>query len=163
MKVRKVKALLSLFGIIGLTLLINSYREKNEKEIAFPGNLYGIPTYPDSRLSFPMSSMNGDPYIAVFLSRDPYEKVLRFYKDELKMEYKVLKYGHKKRKHMTMTIYQFEIEKGDLENYISKGIEIIPLNSRSQEVYRARTKIKIILPRKEVLEFNRKKEEKIHH
>ena len=71
MKARKVKALLSLFGIIGLTLIINSYMERNETEIAFPGNLYGIPTYRDSRLSSPMSSMNGDPYIAVFLSGDP--------------------------------------------------------------------------------------------
>lgn len=163
MKARKVKGLLSLFGIIGLTLIINSYMEKNEKEIAFPGNLYGIPTYQDSRLSFPMSSPNGDPYVAVFLSRDPYEKVLQFYKDNLKMDFKVLKYGDKKRKHMTLTIYQFEIEKGELENYISKGVEIIPLNSRSQEVFKARTKIKIILPRREVSEFNRKKEEKNNH
>jgi len=163
MKTRKVKGFLSLFGIIGLTLIINSYRERNEKEIAFPGDLYGIPTYRDSRLSFPMSSLDGDPYIAVFLSGDPYEKVLRFYKDHLKMDYKVLKYGHKKRKPITLTVYQFEIEKGDLENYIGKGVEIIPLNSRSQEVYKARTKIKIILPRKEVLEFNKKKEEQNQH
>lgn len=155
--------MLSLFGIIGLTLIINSYMERNEKEIAFPVNLYGIPTYKDSRLSFPMSSMNGDPYIAVFLSGDPYEKVLQFYKDKLKIDFKVLKYGHKKRNHMVLTIYQFEIEKGELKNYISKGVEIIPLNSRSQRVYKARTKIKIILPRREVLEFNKKKEEKINH
>ena len=79
------------------------------------------------------------------------------------MDYKVLKYGHKKRKPITLTVYQFEIEKGDLENYIGKGVEIIPLNSRSQEVYKARTKIKIILPRKEVLEFNKKKEEQNQH
>lgn len=163
MKARRIKGLLSLFGIIGLTLIINSYMERNEREIAFPGNLYGIPTYQDSRLSFPMSSLDGDPYIAVFLSGDPYEKVLQFYKDNLKMAYKVLKYGHKKRKHMTLTIYQFEIEKGELENYISKGVEIISLNSRSQRVYKARTKIKIILPRREVLEFTRKKEEKNDH
>lgn len=163
MKTRKIKALLSLFGIIGFTLIINSYMGKNEQEIAFPENLYGIPTYQDSRLSFPMSSMDGDPYIAVFLSGAPYEKVLQFYKDKLKMDVKVLKYGHKKRKHMTLTIYQFEIEKGELENYISKGVEVIPLNSRSQKVYKARTKIKIILPRKEVLELNKKKGEKINH
>jgi hypothetical protein len=163
MKARKIKGLLSLFGIVGLTLIINSYMERNEREIAFPEKLYGIPTYQDSRLSFPMSSLDGDPYIAVFLSGDPYEKVLQFYKDNLKMDYKVLKYGHKKRKHMTMTIYQFEIEKGELENYISKGVEIISLNSRSQLVYKARTKIKIILPRREVLELNRKKEEKNNH
>jgi hypothetical protein len=163
MKAREIKALVSLFGIIGLTLIINSYMEKNEKEIAFPENLYGIPTYRESRLSFPMSSMDGDPYIAVFLSGDPYEKVLQFYKDKLKMDVKVLKYGHKKREHMTLTIYQFEIEKGELENYISKGVEIIPLNSRSRKVYKARTKIKIILPGKEVLELNKKKEEKINH
>lgn len=163
MNARKVKALLSLFGIIGLTLIINSYMERNEKEIAFPENLYGIPTYKDSRLSFPMSSMNGDPYIAVFLSGDPYEKVLQFYKDTLKMDFKVLKYGHKKRKHMVLTVYQFEIEKGELKNYISKGVEIIPLNSRSQRVYKARTKIKIVLPRREVVELNKKKEEKINH
>jgi hypothetical protein len=79
------------------------------------------------------------------------------------MDFKVLNYGHKKRKHMTLTIYQFEIEKGELENYISKGVEIISLNSRSQRVYKARTKIKIILPRREVLEFNKKEEEKIDH
>ena len=79
------------------------------------------------------------------------------------MDVKVLKYGHKKRKHMTLTIYQFEIEKGELENHISKGVEIIPFNSRSQKVYKARTKIKIILPRREVLELNKKKEEKINH
>ena len=77
-----------------------------------------------------MSSLNGDPYIAVFLSGDPYEKILQFYKDKLKIDYKVLKYGHKKRNIMTLTLYQFELEKGILENYISKGVEIIPLNSR---------------------------------
>lgn len=79
------------------------------------------------------------------------------------MDFKVLKYGNKKRNHTTLTIYQFEIEKGELENYISKGVEIIPLNSRSREVYKARTKIKIILPRREVLELNKKKGEKNDH
>lgn len=162
MKARKVKALFSLFGIIGLTLIINSYMERNEKEIAFPENLYGIPTYQNSRLSVPMSSLNGDPYTAVFLSGDPYEKILQFYKEKLKKDFKVLKYGHKKRKHMTMTIYQFELEKGILENYITKGVEIISLNSRSQRIYKAKTKIKIILPRREVKELNKKREEKIN-
>lgn len=156
MNSRRLKGLLSLVGIIGLTIFINSYMDRNEKEIAFPENLHGIPTYQNSRLSFPMSSLDGDPYIAVFLSEDSFEKVLQFYKDNLKMEFKVLKYGHKKRKHMTLNIYQFEIEKGVLKDYISKGVEIIPLNSRSRKVYKARTKIKIILPRKEVMDYNKK-------
>jgi hypothetical protein len=137
--------------------------KRNEKEIAFPENLYGIPTYQNSRLSIPMSSLNGDPYIAVFLSEDPFEKIVQYYKNKLKMDFKELKYGHKARNHMTMTVYQFEIEKGSLENYINKGVEIIPLKSRSRRVYKAQTKIKIILPRREVVELKRKKEEKNDH
>ncbi|UCH94895.1 MAG: hypothetical protein JSV88_32215 [Candidatus Aminicenantes bacterium] len=158
MKTRKptTKALLSLVGIIALTLIINSYMKENEKEIDFPGILYGIPTYQNSRLSLPMSSLEGDPYIAVFLSRHPYEKVLQFYKEKLQMDYKVLKYGL--RKHITKRVYQFEMEKGVLKDYINKGVEIIPLNSRSQRVYKARTKIKIIIPRKEVAAISEKKE-----
>jgi hypothetical protein len=161
-KSRKRKALLSLFGIIGLTLIINSYMETNEREILFPENLYGVPTYPKARVNYSMSSLNGSPYICVFLSGDPYENVLQFYKDKLKMNYKVLHFGRKTRPHMTMTVYQFEMEKGVLEKSINKGIEIIPLNHWSQRVYKAKTKIKIILPRQKVVELNREKEKADH-
>jgi hypothetical protein len=162
MKPRKLKALLSLFGIIGLTIFINSYMEKNEKEIDFPDTLYGIPTYPDARVSYPMSSLNGDPYTAVFLSEDPYEKILQFYKDKLKIDYKQLNFGRKTRSHMVLTVYQFQLEAGVLEKSIDKGVEIIPLNHRSQRVYKAKTKIKIMIPRQEVVELTREKERANH-
>jgi len=159
MKTRKIKGLLSLVGIIGLTLIINSYMAQNQKEIPFPDVLYGIPTYEESRLSYPMSSLNGDPYIAVFLSNDSYKKILQFYKDKLKIEYKTLEFGLKKRNKMLLTVYQFELERGILPRSINKGVEIIPLNSRSQRVYKAKTKIKIILPKNEILELNKKNED----
>ncbi|MCP5051690.1 MAG: hypothetical protein GY940_31275 [bacterium] len=154
MKKRHVRAFLSLAGIIFLTFIIHSYKKENEQEIPFPKSLYGIPTYENSRLSSRMSSPTGNPYIAVFLSQDSHDRIVQFYKDQLKMDYKVLEYGQ--RSVVTMRVYQFEIEKGVLKNYINKGVEVIPLNSRSQMVHNARTKIKIVLPRKEVLEFNQK-------
>ncbi len=114
----------------------------------FPKILYGIPTYENSKIDFSMSSLNSDPYIAVFLTGDNYEKVLHFYKTRLKVPVKVLQYGKGSLK--TKTIYQFQILEGVLKDYPAKGVEIHPLNSRSQRVYKARTKIKIILPRQEV-------------
>jgi hypothetical protein len=125
--------------------------KESEKEISFPEFMCGIPTYRDARISSSMSSLNGDPFIAVFLTRDSYEQVLHFYREKLNMDYKVLTYGRGKK--VTKTIYQFEIKKGVLKDYIGKGVEITPLNTRSQRVYKAKTKIRIIIPRKEV-EFN---------
>ena len=112
-----------MFGIIGLTLIINSYMEKNAREIVFPGYPYGIPTDPKARVSYPLSSLNGAPDIAVFLSAAPYKNVLQFYKDKLKMDYKMLNFGPTSRSHFTITVYQFEMEKGVLETSINmKGL-----------------------------------------
>lgn len=152
---RKSRALLSLFGIIILTFIINSHMKENEKEIPFPKSMCGIPTYQDARISSSMSSLNSDPFIAVFLTRHSYEQVLHFYQDRLNMDYKVLKYGRGKK--VTKTIYQFEIKKGVLKDYISKGVEITPLNTRSQRIYKAKTKIRIIIPRKELEAASSKK------
>ena len=155
-KPRQIKGLLSLIGLLGLALIINSYIERNDREVQFPEILYGIPTYPNSHFSSIMSSLNGDPYTAVFLSPDPYETILQFYKEKLKMDYKIQEFGLKRRNRMPLTVYQFELEKGILEHSINKGVEIISFNSRNQRMYNALTKIKIILPRKEVVELNKK-------
>ncbi len=151
---RKRRAFLSLMGIIFLTFIIHSYKKENEEKISFPETLYGIPTYQNSRLSKSMSSLNGNPYIAVFLSPDPHEKIVRFYKEKLKMDPKLLEYGT--RGIVTMRVYQFEIEQGALKDSINKGVEVLTLNSRSRRIHNARAKIKIILPRKEVLKHNAK-------
>jgi hypothetical protein len=132
--------------------------KENEKEPAFPALLYGLPTYENSRLVSYMSSLDGDPYIAVFLSTDPYQKILDYYKSKLKVNVKELKYGRGKR--IMKTIYQLEVEKGVLPDYIGKGVEISALNGRSQRVYKAKTKIRLIVPRKEVLEAKAKKDKR---
>lgn len=155
---RKRKAFISIFGIVFLSLIIHSYMGEKDEEKAFPKMLYGIPTYDNSRINYEMSSLNSDPYIAVFMTGDSFEKVLQFYKDRLNKPVKVLEYG--RGSHKTKTIYQFQLLPGVLPNYPAKGVEIHPLNSRSQRVYRAKTKIKIILPRKEVHDSKTKRGEK---
>lgn len=145
---RKHKGLLALAGVILFTLAVHSYIRQNQKEIEFPEILYGIPTYQNSRLSYPMSSLTADPYTAVFLTNDPYEKVLAFYKEKLGMEYEEIKYGRGRT--VVMTLYQFKMEDGILTNQISKGVEIIPFNHFNRRVYKAHTKIKIMIPQKEI-------------
>lgn len=152
---RKRKAFISIFGIIFLSLIIHSYMGEKDEENAFPKMLYGIPTYDNSRINYSMSSLNSDPYIAVFLTGDDYKEVLRFYKDRLNTPVKVLEYG--RGSHKTKIIYQFQLLPGVLPDYPSKGVEIYPLNSRSQRVFKAKTKIKIILPRQEVREAQQKR------
>lgn len=149
---RQFKAILSLAGVIIFTLAIHSYIQKNQVGIDYPDDLYGIPTYPGSRLSYPMSALNTNPYTAVFLTNDSYQLVLDFYKNKLEVPHKELKYG--KGSVVVMTVYQFEMKKGILTNQIDKGVEIIPLNSFNQRVYKAKTKIKIFLPLQEVKEIN---------
>jgi hypothetical protein len=151
---RKWRALLSIFGIVFLTFVIYSYKSGNQKEGEFPGMLFGIPTYQNSRLSESMSSLNGNPYIAVFLSEDSHEQVVEFYKTQLKMDYKLLEYGA--RNIVTMRIYQFRLEDGVIPDSINKGVEIIPFNARNRRVYNAACKIKIIIPKKDVLEAAQK-------
>ncbi|MCP5104047.1 MAG: hypothetical protein GY950_11745 [bacterium] len=155
---QKQKAILSILGLILFTWVIHSYIRENQRDIDYPEILYGIPTYPGSRISYPMSMMTADPYTAVFLSNDPYEKVIEFYKDKLAMDYKELKYG--KGSAVVMTIYQFEMKKGILKNQINKGVEIIPFNHFNRRVYKAATKIKIIIPQDEVKGLTTDKEEK---
>jgi hypothetical protein len=128
--------------------------KENDREISFPKIMCGIPTYPDSRFNAAMSSLNSDPFMAVFFTRDSYEQVLNFYRDKLKIDHKVLKYGRGSK--VMRTVYQFEIKKGVLKDYISKGVEIMPLTARSQRVLKAKTKIKIIIPKKEVVEASKK-------
>lgn len=151
---RKHKGLLALAGIILFTLVVHSYIRQNREEIQFPELLYGIPTYQNARLSVPMSSLTSDPYTAVFLTEDPYEKVLAFYEKKLDVDYKEIKYGRGST--VVMTIYQFKMEDGILTNQISKGVEIIPFNHFNRRVYKASTKIKIIIPQKEIKELTEK-------
>lgn len=142
-----------------LTLFIHSYIRQTQKEIEFPEILYGIPTYQNSRLSYPMSSLTGDPYTAVFLTDDPYETVLAFYEKKLGMGYKKLNYGRGST--IVGAVYQFKMEEGILTNQISKGVEIIPFNHFNRKVYKASTKIKIMIPQKEIealMEKSRKAE-----
>lgn len=151
---RKHKGLLALAGVILFTLVVHSYIRQNQKEIEFPEILYGIPTYQNSRLSYPMSSLTADPYTAVFLTDDPYEKVLAFYKEKLGMDYKEINYGRGST--VVMTLYQFKLEDGILTNQISKGVEIIPFNRFNRRVYKASTKIKIMVPQAEIKELTEK-------
>jgi hypothetical protein len=146
---RKRRAFFTIAGIKVLTFIVYSYKSGLDKEPRAPKMVFGIPAYQDARFSSTMSSLNGNPYIAVFLSADSYEVVLRFYKDYFQKEPKVIEYGQ--RSIVAMRIFQFELEKGPLPDSIDKGVEIIPLNSRSQRIHKARTKIKIIIPRKEVV------------
>jgi len=153
---RKRRALFSLLGIILLTYIIHSYKLENGNEDAFPKILFGIPTYPDSTLNTRMSSLTGNPYVAVFLSNDPHEKIVAYYKEKLKRDPKLLELGREPI--VTMRIYQFQMEASPLPKSIGKGVEVIGLNSRSQQVHNAKTKIKIILPRLEVNAAIKKRE-----
>lgn len=155
---RKWRGLFSLLGIIFLTIVINTYRADSQKEVKFPPELYGIPTYENSRLSNSMSSFNGNPYIAVFLAFDDHDTVVRYYKEKLKIDYKLLEYGN--RGIVTTRIYQFRLADGELPDSISKGVEVMTLNGRSQRVLNAKSKIKIYIPRKEVLEAQQKQQNK---
>jgi hypothetical protein len=131
--------------------------QKVEEEIEFPEVLYGIPTYQNSRLSYPMSGFTADPYTAVFLTNDSHENVVAFYKEKLNMDPQEIKYGRGRL--VAMTIYQFKLEDGILTNQINKGVEVIPFNSFSRKVYKARTKIKIIIPQSEIRAIKEEKEE----
>ncbi len=113
-----------------------------------------------------------DPvFIYVFLSKDRYEKIVDFYKEALRGSYTLKKIVYTK----MMTIYQFRSIKEDLklevekklkmtnlkykdikilEDYITKGIEIIPLNHLWEKALKAKTKIKIIIPRKILFKKN---------
>ncbi|MCP4216863.1 MAG: hypothetical protein GY765_19585 [bacterium] len=46
---RKKKAFIVLFAIISLSLVIHSFRKELQKEIEFGKELFGIPTYANSR------------------------------------------------------------------------------------------------------------------
>lgn len=153
--VRKTKGLISLFAVFFLTIVINTAMQENEKKIPAPDFLFGIPTYPGARISQSLSSFSGNPYTAVFLSNDPYEKILQFYKEKLKIDYQTVSLGL--RKHNMKTFYMFKLQEGILDNNksVGKGVEVYPLNSRSQRVFKAITKIKIILPRTEVDQASR--------
>ncbi len=154
---RKKKGLLAIFGLLFCTIIIYSYMQENEKEIEFGEMLFGVPTYQNSRLSRPMSSLRANPYTAVFLTNDSFGKVVAYYKEKLPdAEYNELTYGGTTR---GMTVYQFKLEDGILTNQINKGVEIIPYNSFNQRVFKAKTKIKIFIPLSEVMEEEEKESE----
>lgn len=155
---RRRRALFAFFGIIALTFVAYSYKSGLDKEPQAPKMVFGIPAYQDARFSSLMSSLNGNPYIAVFLSPDKADQVVRFYQDYFGKEPRLLEYGQ--RGIVALKIYQFKLIQGPLPDSIDKGVEIIPLNSRSQRIHKARTKIKIIIPRKEVTGDRIKKEAK---
>jgi len=161
----------SLFMIILLSFIINSYYKKGKKTIKFKQNNSKIknqnilPVYKNAILSLPMSQ-TGDPFIYVFLSKDNYKDIVDFYKKELQNKYLLKKIVYSK----MMTIYQFRPAKDKkklkaeeklkrkrttgakeikiLEDYITMGVEIIPLNHLWEKVLDAKTKIKIIIPKK---------------
>ncbi len=152
---------MSTAGVILFTLVIHSYIA-NQRDVDFPEFLYGIPTYRNSKLSAQMSSLESDPYTAVFLTKDPYEKVLEFYKEKMGVDHRVLRYGRKgfikegESARVFHRVYQFKIEDGILTNQISKGVEIIPFNKFNQKVFKAKTKIKIFISQSEIAELKEK-------
>jgi hypothetical protein len=180
--IRTLKIIFTLFIFILLSFIINNYYKKGKKNIKINQNNSSslrkqniFPIYKNSILSLPMSQ-TGDPFVYVFLTKDGYEKVVDFYKETLKGTYTLNKIVYKK----MMTIYQFrsieddkkkEIEKklkmrGNknikiLNDYIKRGIEIIPLNHLWEKVLEAKTKIKIIVPREIVFKNKNKNKNKI--
>lgn len=146
---RKRKAFLAMMGICFCALITHSYMQKSKDNVDLPAELYGIPVYQNARISVPMtSSPETDPYVAVFLSDDSYEKVVAFYEERMEMKAVALKYG--KGRLTAMIIYQFKIEEGVLTNQINKGVEIVPFNSWNRRVYKAKTKIKIMVPQTDI-------------
>lgn len=145
---RIIKIILTLAAFVCVSYFISTFQGREKKNIPTPEVVYGFPTYPGSQFNKLMSGLEGDPFLAVFLSQDPYDKVVQFYKEKLKRAYKLLKYGRNE----AMEVYQFAAQPGEvIETFITRGVEVIPLNSRYQSIYHAKTKIKIIIPRKEVL------------
>ncbi|MCP4148221.1 MAG: hypothetical protein GY757_10775 [bacterium] len=156
---RKQKVFLVMFAIIFCTLIIHTHRKDIQKEDEFSDILYGIPTYENSRFSRSMSSLNSNPFIAVFLTNDSHEKIVAFYKKNLKVDFEYNEIEYRARSVHAMTVYQFKIQEGVLVNQISKGVEIIPYNSFNRRVFKAKTKIKILLPLEEVEAFRKKDKE----
>ncbi len=170
--VRKLKIIFTIFLFIILSFIINSYFRKGQKDIIIEqGSIQTLkkqdifPIYKNSKLSLSMSH-TGDPFIYVFLSKDESEKIIDFYKEALKGSYTLKKIVYKNK---IMTIYQFRSIEEDqklkieaklkldklngkdikiLDYYIIKGVEIVPLNRLWEKALQAKTKIKIIIPRK---------------
>ena len=181
--IRDLKVIFTLFAFIILLFIINSFYKKGQKDIKInQSNIKTLkdqdifPIYKDSKLSLPMSQ-TGDPFIYVFLSKDKFEDVIDFYEEALKEKYSLKKISYKS----MMTVYQFRSIEEDLklkkeeklkkdrlkgkdikvlDDYITKGIEIIPLNHLWARVLEAKTKIKIIIPRKVLFKKEEKKTEK---
>jgi len=144
---------MSAFALIMVTIVIHSYINQIKKVVPFPKIFYGIPTYERSRLDVSMtSSPNIDPYMVVFITEDSYEKVLDFYKKQLKMNYRTVVYRGVKNTNrgLSMTVYQFVIKESSLKNYLLKGVEVMPFNRWSGRLNRGQTKIRIIIPQEEI-------------
>ncbi len=169
--IRKLKVIFTIFIFIILSFIINSYFKKGQKDIQInQSNIKTMktqdifPIYQGSKLSLSMSQ-TGDPFIYVFLTKDKYKKVVDFYREALAGKYKLKIINYKR----MMTIYQFRSITDDLkikaeeklkrdkfkdrdfkilDDYITKGVEIIPLNHLWERAVQAKTKIKIIIPRK---------------
>lgn len=146
---QKPKIFLAAVGIIFCGLITHSYMQNIKDNVDLPAELYGIPVYQNARVSVPMtSSPETDPYVAVFFSDDSHEKIVAFYEEKLEMKVVPLKYG--KGRLTALIVYQFKIEDGILTNQINKGVEIVPFNSWNRRVYKAKTKIKIFIPQKDI-------------
>ena len=150
---RRRKAFLALGGLVLCTLVMVAVRRGSRP---VEGSVNGVPIYPGADFSRQMTH-TADPWMLVFLTRDGADKVVRFYSERLNVKPRRLEYGRGQ-----MTLWQYNLETGAdaeervrmggelLRNSVYRGVEILPFNSIYRRAYGRSTKIKIILPRRDV-------------
>jgi len=135
------KGLITLAAIIFFTLILQAFLLVMQQEDGFPPSLEGIPVYPASRYNDFLSSQGGNPRVYVFLSDDTAASIVAFYEDFFAVQARKLTYPSG-----LLRIYQFMITPSIVKDTPLKGVEVIPLNRFNRRIFKALTKIKIILP-----------------
>ncbi len=143
--IMRKRALIVLAGIVLFTIILQAFLLVIQQEDESPKVLAGIPVYPEARYNDFLSS-RGNPLVYVFMSDDPVETVLAFYEEFFAAPALHLTYPSG-----LLRIFQFVITPSEVKDTPLKGVEVIPLNRFNRRIFKARTKIKIILPPDEPL------------
>ena len=150
---RRRKVFVALAGLLASTIIIVAVRRGGRP---VEGSVNGVPIYPGAEFNRQMTH-TAEPWMLVFLTGDDVDRVLAFYTRGLGAKPKRLEYGKGQ-----MLVWQYNLEgEADarerertggslLRNSVFRGVEIIPLNSIYRRAYGKNTKIKIILPRRDV-------------
>lgn len=133
-----------LAGIVVFTLILQAFLLVIQQQDESPQVLEGIPVYPAARYNDFLSSRGGNPRIYVFLSDAPADSVVAFYEEFFGVQAGLLTYPSG-----LLKIFQFVVTPSEVKDTPLKGVEVIPLNRFNRRIFKAVTKIKIILPPQE--------------